>query len=304
MQVFSSVAEAKEQMVGHALCLGNFDGVHLGHQALFLEARHHGELSVLTFSPHPGQVLMPQLAPKLICSPHRKLELLAQFNVKSTYIQPFSLEYAKTTAVQFERQLFDELNVGCVVVGHDFTYGVKRSGNLHSLEFAAKSRGKELWVVPAVSVDGVVVSSTKVREFILAGRVEAAAKLLSRPFDIDGTVVPGAGRGKTIGFPTANIDTPNELKPAPGVYAVRVRDLKSPTWFGGAANIGVKPTFGGGEVTIEAHLFDFSGDLYGKHLRVEFLERLRSEKRFASVAELSAQIERDVDAARVAVARA
>jgi riboflavin kinase/FMN adenylyltransferase len=157
-----------------------------------------------------------------------------------------------------------------------------------------------------VTVDGVVVSSSKIREYILEGRVEAAALLLGRPFDLEGSVVPGAGRGRTIGFPTANIDTTNELRPAAGVYAVRVRVQSVPrgAYFGGAANIGVKPTFGGTEVTIEAHLFDFAGDLYGQRVQVQFLERLRPEKRFGSASELAGQIARDLEAARAAVARA
>ena len=139
---------------------------------------------------------------------------------------------------------------------------------------------------------------------MLEGRVAAAQRLLGRWFDLDGLVVPGKGRGRTIGFPTANIDTQNELRPGPGVYAVRARVLgEAADWKGGAANIGVKPTFGGNEVTIEAHLFDFSGDLYGKRLRVEFIERLRAEQRFGSVAELSGQIARDLDKAREAIAR-
>jgi riboflavin kinase/FMN adenylyltransferase len=154
-----------------------------------------------------------------------------------------------------------------------------------------------------VTVDGVVVSSSRIREYVLEGRVSAATRLLGRCFDLDGTVVPGAGRGRTLGFPTANVDTQNELRPAAGVYAVRCQ-VQGGERYGGAANIGVKPTFGGGEVTIEAHLFDFAQDLYGKRLRVEFLERLRPEQRFASAAELSAQIARDLENARAAVARA
>jgi riboflavin kinase/FMN adenylyltransferase len=189
-----------------------------------------------------------------------------------------------------------------VVVGTDFTYGSKRSGTVDSLQAAASARGAGVQLVKPVAVDGVVVSSSKVREYILEGRVEAATRLLGRPFDLDGLVVPGAGRGRTIGFPTANLDTANELRPAAGVYAVRAQEPGGP-WFGGAANIGVKPTFGGGEVTIEVHLFDFSADLYGKRLRVQFLERLRAEQRFASVSELAGQITRDLNAARVAVAR-
>jgi riboflavin kinase / FMN adenylyltransferase len=175
-----------------------------------------------------------------------------------------------------------------------------------TLRQAAAARGAQVHVVPPVTVDGVVASSTKVREYILEGRVSAAHRLLGRPFDLDGTVVTGQGRGRGLGFPTANVDTQNELRPAPGVYAIRVRFLHEPdgSWRPGVANIGVKPTFGGNEVTIEAHLLDFSGDLYGKELRVQFLEHLRAERRFGSVAELVGQIKRDVEAARTVIARA
>jgi len=307
MKVYSSLEAAGGGVLkGAALCLGNFDGVHRGHRALFEEAQRHGPVVAVTFSPHPGKVLKPDLAPRCITPLPRKLELFADAGVSAAIVQPFSLEYAKTTAAAFEAALFDGVQAAHVVVGYDFTYGMGRAGTVQALEAAARARGAGVSVVPAVTVDGVVVSSSKVREYILEGRVEAAALLLGRPFDLEGAVVPGAGRGRTIGFPTANVDTTNELRPAAGVYAVRVRvqgDQPGP-YFGGAANIGVKPTFGGTEVTIEAHLFDFAGDLYGQRVRVQFLERLRAEKRFGSASELAGQIARDLEAARAAVARA
>lgn len=304
MKLCSSIQEASDgSLRGCAICLGNFDGVHLGHQALFAEAAQHGPVVALTFQPHPGKVLQPQLAPRLIVSQARKLELLEAHGVGTVIVQPFSTEYARTSPEAFESSLFDGIGARTVVIGYDFTYGMKRAGTLQTLQAAAASRGAQVVTVSAVSLEGVVVSSSKIREYVLEGRVEAAARLLGRPFDLDGLVVPGAGRGRTIGFPTANIDTTNELRPAAGVYAVRVSIVDQPGWHGGAANIGVKPTFGGGEVTIEAHLFDFSGELYGKRLRVEFLERLRAEKRFGSASELSSQIGRDLEAARAAVAR-
>jgi riboflavin kinase/FMN adenylyltransferase len=302
MKRFASLEAASDgSLAGAAVCLGNFDGVHLGHQALLAEARKHGPVAVLTFAPHPGKVLQPQLAPQLITEQGRKLELFEGLGVDAVILQPFTQAYAHSSATDFEVALFEGLRVGTAVVGTDFTYGVKRSGSVPTLSDAARAHGASVSVVPPVTIDGVVVSSSKVREYVLEGRVEAAAKLLGRCFDLDGSVVPGLGRGRTIGFPTANLDTANELRPAAGVYAVRVLSPEG-TW-GGACNIGVKPTFGGGEVTIEVHLFDFSGDLYGKRLRVQFLERLRAERRFASVTELTGQITRDIDAARAAVAR-
>ncbi len=253
-------------------------------------------------------MLQPDLAPKLITSLPRKLELLEECGLDAAIVQPFTLEYAKTTAEQFESALLDELGANYLVVGIDFTYGAERRGTVEQLREAAARRGASVQVVPPVAVDGVVVSSSKVREYILEGRVRAAQRLLGRCFDLDGAVVPGQGRGRGIGFPTANVDTPNELRPAPGVYAVRARvrgSSEGPTssWLGGAANIGVKPTFGGTQVTVEVHLLDFSGDLYGKELRVQFIDRLRSEQRFASIVELAQQIGRDVKAAREVIAR-
>jgi riboflavin kinase/FMN adenylyltransferase len=305
MKVFHSVAEARE-LAGSAVALGNFDGVHVGHQALFAEARRHGPSVGLTFLPHPGKVLQPELAPKLITLLPRKLELFEACGLDAAVVQPFTREYARTSASAFEESLLDVLGAKHLVVGSDFTYGAARSGTVITLREAASQRGAQVHVVPPVTVDGVVASSSKVREYILEGRVSAAHRLLGRPFDLDGTVVPGAGRGRGIGFPTANVDTQNELRPAPGVYAIRVRLKDEPQgpWRPGAANIGVKPTFGGTVVTIEAHLLDFQGDLYGKELRVQFLERLRPEQRFASVAELVGQIKRDVEAARTVIARA
>jgi riboflavin kinase / FMN adenylyltransferase len=193
-----------------------------------------------------------------------------------------------------------------LVVGYDFTYGARRAGTVDSLREAAAARGAQVHVVPPVTVDGVVASSSRIREYILEGRVGAAWRRLGRPFDLDGTVISGAGRGRGLGFPTANVDTPHELRPAPGVYVIRVRFLDEPpdAWRPGVANIGVKPTFGGAEVTVEAHLLDFSGDVYGRELRVRFLERLRPERRFGSAAELAGQIKRDVEAARAIIARA
>ena len=298
MQVFSSIDEAAASgsLRGCAVALGNFDGVHLGHQALFAAAARLGRAVALTFQPHPGKVLQPTLAPKLIATPARKLELLEQQNLFAAVTQPFTLEYAKVSPAEFEAQLFDLLQVGAVVVGHDFTYGSKRGGTVETLKKAAQQRGAVVEIVPPVAVDGVVVSSSRIREYLLEGRVEAAARLLGRPFELAGMVVAGAGRGRTIGVPTANIDTDNELRPAVGVYAVRTFD--DGVWRSGAANIGAKPTFGGSVVTIEVHLLDYSGNLYGRRLRVRFIERLREERRFASVGELTAQIGRDIEAAR------
>lgn len=302
---FSSISEAATSgaIRGQAVCLGNFDGVHLGHQALFARAATIARPVALTFEPHPGKVLQPELAPRLLATSTRKLELLEAAQVAACICHPFTKDFARTTPAEFEALVFDALGARAVVVGADFTYGARRAGSVATLEAAASSRKAEVAVVAPVTVEGVVVSSSKIREYVLEGRVDAAARLLGRPFDLDGVVVKGFQRGRTIGFPTANVDTPNEVRPAAGVYAIRAT-LADGRRFGGACNVGTKPTFGTNDVTIECNLFDFSGELYGASLRVAFLERLRAEQRFANVDALKAQIERDVLAAREVVNRA
>jgi len=300
MKVLHSLDDARA-LAGVALALGNFDGVHLGHRALFKEAAEHARPGALTFEPHPGKVLQPELAPRLITPLPRKLQLLEGAGLDVVVVLPFTVAFARTPARDFEGMLFDRAAVRAVVVGRDYTYGAQRAGTVSTLTAAAMARGSVVAVVEPVTVNGVVASSSRIREYILEGRVGAARALLGRPFDLDGVVVKGDGRGRSIGFPTANVDTHGELLPASGVYAVRVRTGER--WHGGAANIGTKPTFGGSAVTVEVHLLDWSGDLYGQEVRVEFLERLRAERRFASVSELTAQIQRDVEEARVVLAR-
>src|SRR5579871_2034267 len=173
MEVFHGVSEARG-LTRHALALGNFDGVHVGHQALFREARDHGPAAVFTFQPHPGKVLQPELAPKLITPLARKLELIESLGVAAVVVQPFSQEYARTPASVFEGALLDTLGVRALVAGADFTYGAGRAGTCESLRAAAAKRGGALHTVPPVTVDGVVASSSKIREYILEGRVSAA----------------------------------------------------------------------------------------------------------------------------------
>lgn len=303
MQVYDSITAASGgPWQGAAVCLGNFDGVHLGHQALLEAARALGRPVVLTFEPHPGKVLQPALAPRLISPLARKLELLEVAGASAVIVHPFTTAWARTPPAEFERALFDELGVAAVVTGQDFSYGAGRAGTTATLAAAAQARGAKAVVVPPVTVDGVVVSSSRIREYLLEGRVEAAARLLGRPFCLRGEVVRGLARGRTIGFPTANVDTRQELRPGAGVYAVRVRFGGG--WHDGAANIGVKPTFGGSEVTIEVHVLDFAGDLYGQAVEVEFVARLRSEQRFSGLEALQAQLGLDVQQARVALAAA
>jgi riboflavin kinase / FMN adenylyltransferase len=314
MQVLRSLDEAHAAgaLRGGAVAIGNFDGVHLGHQRLLEAARAWAasrgtRAGVLTFEPHPVRVLRPQLAPPLVTPLPRKLELLAGAGMDVAVVQPFDLAYAGTSAAEFAaRDLAARLGVRDVIVGHDFTAGRDRT-RVDGLRPLLDRHGISLHVVEPVTSDGLVVSSTKIREFLLEGNVEAAAILLTRPYDLDGVVARGAGRGRGFGFPTANVET-RALLPANGVYVVRaiVGGRPGPTGpeggavHGGVCNVGAKPTVeAAARVVPEAHLLDYDGrDLYGEPIRLAFLARLRDEHRFPSVAALRAQIARDVEAAR------
>jgi riboflavin kinase/FMN adenylyltransferase len=318
MEVFRSLEEAKARgsLRGCAVAIGNFDGVHLGHQRLLALARDRARsrgapCAVLTFEPHPVRVLRPALAPPLLTSLPCKLELLAEHGVDAVVTQPFDLEYAQTPAREFvARDLVDRLGCAEVVVGYDFTAGHERA-RVDALRPLLAAAGVLLHVVEPVTADGLVVSSTKIREFILEGNVEAAALLLTRPYLVDGTVARGAGRGRGFGFATANVATA-ALLPANGVYVVRAdvggrpgpRGPEGGARHGGVCNVGVKPTVeAGAPVVTEVYLFDFDGrDLYGEPIRVAFVARLRDERRFPSIDALKAQIAEDVARARQVLA--
>ncbi len=303
MDIYRSLAEVAGRLAPSAVAIGNFDGVHLGHQALFAAAKEGlppgGKRVALTFEPNPGRVLSPSLAPRLLTTLARKLELLAAVGLDATVVQSFDAAFSSLSAAQFAGDyLLGGLGARLVVVGPDFSFGRGREGNVDRLRALLAPAGAVLRVMPKVEVDGLAVSSTRIRELVLEGRVEAAARLLGRPYDLEGEVVVGMGRGRKLGWPTANVNVTGELLPAIGVYAVRASGP-----FGelpGAANLGRKPTFGEGQaVTVEVHLIGYAGpDLKGTTLRVKFLERLRAEMRFPSLEALVAQIELDVEAAR------
>jgi riboflavin kinase/FMN adenylyltransferase len=310
MEIFRSLADASRSglLAGGAVAIGNFDGVHLGHRALLrraIERAHAGgrRAAALTFEPHPVQVLRPTLAPPLLTSLGRKLELLASCGLDAAVVQPFDLGYAGTPAVQFvERDLRDGLSVRHVVVGWDFTAGHERA-RVEALRPLLSARGLALQVVEPVAEGGLTASSTKIREFLLEGNVAAAALLLTRPHDLDGLVVRGAGRGRSLGFGTANLASAG-LLPRNGVYLVRAFVVRPGEPAGrrhdGVCNVGVKPTLEqAGRVTAEVHLLDHDGQpLYGAAVRVAFLDRLRDEQRFPSVEALVARIAADVEQAR------
>jgi riboflavin kinase/FMN adenylyltransferase len=290
-----------------AVAIGNFDGVHLGHQALLREVRARasrasGLAAALTFDPHPARLFAPDRAPPLIMSLGRRLELLAEAGMDLAIVEPFTKEFAAIEAEVFVSDVLSrDLGARDVVVGYDFSFGRGRAGNAGRLTALGAGLGLSVAVVPQVTIDGLPCSSTKIRQLVSAGRTVDAARLLGRPYEIEGRVARGAGRGRGIGFPTANVVPEAELGPALGIYAAWARVLDG-TAAGqlrlAALSVGQNPTFTGpgtgAPATTEAYLLDFEGDLYGSRLRLEVGERLRDELRFESVAALIEQIGRDV----------
>ena len=290
-----------------AVAIGNFDGVHLGHQALLAEARararHRGGPSaVLTFVPHPARLFAPAKAPPLIMSLDRRLELFAEAGIDLAIVEAFTPAFAAVEADEFVRRvLAQDLGAGDLVVGYDFSFGRGRAGNVARLAGLGAELGLGVAVIPPVTIDGIPCSSTRVRDLCAEGDVQRAALLLSRPVEIEGRVVRGAARGRALGFPTANVVPEGELVPKLGIYAARTRVLDGPaagTVHQTALSIGRNTTFtgpgAGAPVTVEAYLLDFDGDLYGRRLRLEVLDRLRDEQRFESIDALIAQIHADV----------
>lgn len=302
MHVFHSIAASAGAVPGCAVAIGNFDGVHLGHRRLFeiahdLASARGAAAVALTFEPHPVRVLRPRLAPPILTPLPRKLELLAGCGLDATVVQPFDPSYASTEGATFvERDLAAALDAADVVVGHDFTAGRGRT-RVDGLRRLLDARRIRLHVVDPVASDGLVVSSTKIREFLLEGNVEGASQLLGRPHDVEAVVERGGGRGRGFGFPTANLH-PVAMLPANGVYVAWT--AVGGAEYGAVCNVGTKPTVQqDGAVTAEAHLLDFDGrDLYGATVRIAFLSRLRDERRFPSVDALRAQIADDVARAR------
>ena len=287
------------------LTLGNFDGVHLGHQAIFKKvverAREISGTSVaFTFEPHPLKVLSPDRSPQLLNTFHGKLRLFEAAGIEVVICANFTRVFADQHPEDFAREvLHKQIGVKEVYVGYDYAFGKGREGSIESLKRMGQTHGFKVGVIEPVQVDGVVVSSSTIRDLITSGRVEEGARLLGRHYTIEGEVVHGSHRGHTLGFPTANIKSNNELIPAFGVYAVLAR-VQGRT-LKGVASIGIRPTFDGGPVSMEVFLFEFGEDLYGKEMEVAFVKRLRGEEKFPDVEALVHQIQEDVQNAREAL---
>jgi riboflavin kinase/FMN adenylyltransferase len=303
MDVIRGIENIPERLKGAFVTIGNFDGVHLGHRFIFRrlveEARHEGRPAVaISFDPHPKRVLHPERRPfYLITSLEEKIRLLDGLGIDAFILIPFSLEYARTTAEEFVRGiLWERLRIRRILIGHDYTFGRGKEGNEAFLTETGHRLGFEVEVMNAFCVGDTVISSTKIREALLAGEVRFAATLLGRPYNLAGLVIHGNQRGVRLGFPTANIAPDKELVPARGVYAVRV--LREGKRHDGILNIGFNPTFADGKRSVEVHIFDFYQDIYGASIEILFIERIRDEVRFESPEMLIAQIDRDIARAR------
>lgn len=308
MRLFRHTTDLPADARGSVVALGNFDGVHRGHRAVVAEAQRVAALNraasaVLTFEPHPRSVFRPD-DPPFRLSPFRvKARCVEALAVDLLFIRHFDAAFSHTDAETFvERELVGGLGIRHAVCGHDFVFGRDRRGTADVLRALGDRHGFGVTALaPVTDSGGGVFSSTRVREALIAGDPREAARLLGRPWEIEGRVEPGDRRGRTIGFPTANIELGDFLRPAFGVYAIRAGIDAGPdtVWRDGVANIGCRPTVDGLSERLEAHLFDFAGDLYGQHLRVQLVAYLRPERRFAGLDALKAQIAHDADTARL-----
>lgn len=281
-----------------ALTIGAFDGLHIGHQHLIRQLVQHAHqrgllAAALTFEPHPRKVLMPERKLTLLSSVHERDAVFNALGLDLLLLLPFTRELAATGAREFVRHLAKCLHMAELWVGEDFALGRDRGGDRRALAELASELGYRLHVVPPLMLGGEPVSSTRIRALIEAGRMPEAAELLGREYCVNSVVVPGAQRGRTLGFRTANLRIAAErAKPPNGVYAVRVEldGMELP----GVANLGIRPSFDAGEVLLEVHLLGIERDLYGLDLRVRFVERLRGEMAFDDVEALKAQVQRDI----------
>ena len=281
------------------LTLGVFDGLHLGHQLIMKtvvdRARATGAMpTVITFEPHPRAVLHPESAPPLLQTLDQKIEAMGVLGIEQTIVIHFDQAFSQIRAEDFLRDVVvDRLQAKEVYLGRGFFFGHNREGNIDLLRRVSEQLGFVADEVPEVRLHGKRIGSTRIRELLLEGRVNLARRMLGRPYGVEGPVVRGAARGNQLGFPTANIHPHNRVIPERGVYVTAT--LIDGRWRRSVTNIGVRPTFGDNlGPSIETHVLNWSGDLYGDVVRVRFLHRLRGEKKFASVEELKTKIESDV----------
>jgi riboflavin kinase/FMN adenylyltransferase len=302
MILITDLNKIKKRFTSSIITLGNFDGLHLGHQELIKTVIRHaeetGSLSmVVTFRPHPLKILAPEKCPPLISIYEEKIQLLEKLGIDVLVKIPFTLDFSTMEPRDFVKNiLVDLLGAKEIFVGYNYRFGKGRKGNIRMLQDLGKELGFVVREVQQVSLNGEVISSTRIRELIKSGDVRHASKLLGRPYALWGIVVKGDGRGRGLGFPTANIAPKHSIIPSNGVYAVRlfVRD----NHYNGIVNIGMRPTFDAKSLAIEVHIFDFDEDIYGEEVNLYFISKIREEKRFGSADALINQINADIKTAK------
>jgi riboflavin kinase/FMN adenylyltransferase len=303
MEVLESLEALRKRHQGAVITIGNFDGVHLGHQKIISEViqtahKTHTRSLAITFEPHPMRLLVPEKGPKILTPLKKKTRLLGRYGIDIVLVINFTREFSKLPPDEFiEDVLVNKLKAGAVIVGHNYAFGKGKQGTTELLRRRGKKFGFDVKVVRNAKLGSDTVSSSRVRSLLGWGRVCDASKFLGRPYSIEGTVIKGAGRGASLlETPTANIATPNEIVPKAGVYAVRAaignKQLDA------VANIGKNPTFHGTKMSYEVHILNFKENVVGKELRVFFLDRIREERTFDSALALKAQIEKDIAHAR------
>lgn len=307
MRVLRSYENLPTEARGSVVAIGNFDGIHRGHHGVIDKARHCAEslgapLAIMTFEPHPRSFFAPGAEPFRLSSALTKEIVLRSMKVDLLFTLTFDAAFARQSAEEFaSRVLADGLRVKCCVVGHDFNFGKARQGNTDLLRAYGRTYGFDVQILEAVGSDAQIFSSTLVRQLLTTGEPRKAADILGHFWTIDGVVTTGDQRGRSIGFPTANIALGDYLRPKVGVYAIRaaLHEIgQDPVWVDGIANFGRRPTFDKKDLLLEAHLFDFTGDLYGKRLLIQFIDYIRPEQKFPGIEALKARIVADTTAAR------
>jgi riboflavin kinase / FMN adenylyltransferase len=302
MKIFRHIDDQGLLVSGTVATMGNFDGIHLGHQTLVRntveESQRLGYPStVLTFEPHPLKVLAPERAPSLILSYEDKMALLQSLGVDIVVAQRFDLQFASIAADEFVcRFLVDRLKIKKLWVGRDLRFGQGRKGGTDNLLRLAPGAGFEVGVLDPILLDGIRISSSRIRQLVEEGRVDEVRPMLGRYHFVSGRIVRGHRRGQKLGFPTANIATETEVVPLNGIYATLIQ-VKNKQWLS-VSSIGVNPTFGDGPRTVESFILDFDGDIYGERVKLAFVQRIRDEKKFVLVKDLIGQMDEDVKRAK------
>lgn len=297
MKIIHGSSKIKTKIKRPVLTIGNFDGVHLGHQEIFKRVttktdKIHGTAVVYTFEPHPVRTVAPSASPKLLQTFKQKTSEIKACEIDLCIVEEFTQKFAKLSPEEFfEKIILKRIHPVHIVVGHDLTFGKHRLGTVELLEALCKKHGVGIDVVDAVFLHEILISSTQIRNFVAKGEVDMAGKLLGRPYAISGCVIKGRGIGKELGFHTANLDVENELVPLTGVYVTKTMDKFSVT------NIGYNPTFGGTKISTETHILNFSQKLYGKKIEVMFYKRLRDEMTFENPSALKKQVNADIERA-------